>query len=367
MRVLVLCPADRLDKEMWGYARAFRRLGVQLECVAEGTPLNASIGELSDRCPGRPDLIFQSEPHFNLLPQGLVETDIPSVCFHFDTHAYTERRIRWSMLFDYPVLFHPGFEALFRRAGHPNPVTLAHAAPRDLFEGRNEQRVFEVGWVGRLTGASYKMRERILPQLAGRFRMNDWEKSYTPQEMAEVYLRSQIVVNIGRDDFPQDANMRVFEAMAAGALLITSLPTELAEMGFVEGEHFIGYRKEQELLGEVRHYLSDEAARCCIAHAGREKVLGEHTYDCRVKTLLEAVRGDKGKLFAPARSWPSERVALAYLDYYAATANPRAALTELRKIWPRSLQATAAGASLIGRTFARRWKARILSALPREN
>jgi spore maturation protein CgeB len=51
--------------------------------------------------------------------------------------------------------------------------------------------------------------------------MNEWWRLYTYEEMVKVYQRSKIVVNVGRDDYPQDANLRVFEAMAAGALLIT--------------------------------------------------------------------------------------------------------------------------------------------------
>ncbi|MEM4218097.1 MAG: glycosyltransferase [Candidatus Methanomethylicaceae archaeon] len=59
------------------------------------------------------------------------------------------------------------------------------------------------------------------------------------------------MVNISRDDFPHDANMRCFEVMAAGALLVTSLPTELADLGFEEGRHFVGFEHEQDLLEKV--------------------------------------------------------------------------------------------------------------------
>src|SRR5262249_3986986 len=149
------------------------------------------------------------------------------------------------------------------------------------------------------------------------FRMNDVARRYSLEEMANVCSQSRIVVNIGRDDFPQDANLRTFEAMGAGALLITSLPSELTQIGFEEGVHFIGYRDVQEIKPLARRYLSEDSARQSIARAARAKVLREHTYDERVKRLLELVEVGNKKLLAPARTWSEERVRLAYLDYFA--------------------------------------------------
>src|SRR4029077_4589277 len=105
------------------------------------------------------------------------------------------------------------------------------------------------------------------------FRMNEWERNYSLQEVAQVYRCSRVVVNIGRDDFPQDANMRVFEVLASGALLSTSLPNELTDLGFVEGTHFIGYQHERDLIPLVRSLLDDEPKRARVAHAARVKVL----------------------------------------------------------------------------------------------
>jgi spore maturation protein CgeB len=84
-------------------------------------------------------------------------------------------------------------------------------------------------------------------------------------------------VNIGRDDYPQDAKLRTFEGMAAGNLLITSLPGELTRIGFEDGVHFVGYREDKELHAIARKYLGNEDARKRIAEAGRANVLRNHT------------------------------------------------------------------------------------------
>lgn len=331
--MLFLCRRRDLGRERYGYTRAFQKRGIDLACVDDHFPLSGDMRDLLDKCPKRPMLIIQPETTFPLLPQGLVRVDIPTSCFQIDTHAYTHRRIRWSMLFDYALLFHPGFEEHFRRAGHPRPITVAHAVDGEVFSDiGGGDRPIEVGWVGRTDGPLYETRRRILGILSYHFQMNDWHRRYSYEEMAEVYKRSKVVVNVGRDDYPQDANLRAFEVMAAGALLVTRLPTELSLMGFEEGVHFVGYSDEGNLVDIVSYYLAHESERRRIAEVSREKVLREHTYDCRVEQLLGILQEDKGKLFAPARYWPEDKVRLVYLDYYAAHGLLDLAWRELQKI-----------------------------------
>jgi len=356
MTILFLCRQQDLNRERRGYARALQRRGVRLVCADEGFPLNGDIRALLERCPEKPSLIIQPETVFPLLPWGLNEIDIPTACFQIDTYAYIHRRVRWSMLFDYTILFHPGFEARFRCAGHPRPVTLPHAVDAEVFQGPEQERIFEVGWVGRTDGPLYRTRRQILKLLSQHFRMNEWWRPHTYEEMAEVYKRSKVVVNIARDDYPQDAPLRFAEAMAAGALFITRLPTELTSLGFEEGKHFVGYRDERRLLDLVHYYLKHETERQRIAEAGREKVLREHTYDCRVETLLQMLERDKGQFFAPARHWSEERVRLVYLDWWTAHMYLDNALTELRQIARRSLKTALRGCLLIARAWARQWR-----------
>ncbi len=353
MTILVLCREDNLCNALADYARAFRRAGVQLVCAPRGFPLNGDLRELLRLCPETPVLILHPESDFPLMPLGITETEIPTACFQVDTYAYSQRRMTWSMLFDYPVVFHPEFDDRLRRKGHPCPLLFPHAVEYSYFAGGKRERVFEVGWVGQAKGPLYKQRARLLPELARLFRMNDWRKHYTAADMAEVYKQSKIVVNIGRDDYPQDANLRTFEAMAAGALLLTSLPTELTQFGFEDGQHFLGFRTEEEIVPLARKYLADEPSRQRIAESAREMVLREHTYDVRVQTLLDYLERDAGKLCAPARHWSQGRARLAYLDFFAANGVLDCAAAELRNIAQQSLRNTARGTVLLARAVAR--------------
>jgi len=263
------------------------------------------------------------------------------------------------MLFDHVFVSHPGYDTEFRTAGHPAAHFIPHAVDAELFAGQELERTFEVGWVGQVQGLKYRRRETILPMLSESFRMNDFARRYSLEEMARVYSQSRIVVNIGRDDFPQDANLRTFEVMGAGALLITSLPSELTQIGFEEGVHFIGYREAVEIEPLIRKYLAEVSARQRIADAARERVLRAHTYDQRVESLLHQVEACGGELLAPARAWAEERVRLAYLDYFAANSALKYAAREFKRIARLSLKETAIAGSLLARACARMMRNRL--------
>lgn len=106
-------------------------------------------------------------------------------------------------------------------------------------------------------------------------------------DMAAVYSASKIVFNRSVGD---DLNMRVFEALASGSLLITN---ELAGAGqdelFQDGVELITYRNDDELLEKFAISLKDSAACCRIGEAGRAAVLARHTYRHRMEQLLETV------------------------------------------------------------------------------
>ena len=363
MNILVLCREDNLCWENAGYARALRRHGARLMCVEWGTPFNADLRRLIDRCPGSPSLVLRPETDFPLLPWGLTEVDVPTVIFHTDPYGFTHHRVRWSNLFDHVVLLHPGFEDRYRAAGNPKLMTLTHAVDAEIFRGPSAKRILEVSSVGRVDGPNYKARREILTELSGSFRMNEWWRRHPYEEMAAVYQASKIVVNVPRDDFPVDVSLRFAEAMAAGALFITRLPSEMPSLGFQENVHFVGFREQKELAGLVRRYLHDEVSRRRIAEAGREKVFREDTYDSRVKTLLETLQQDGGRLHAPARQWSEERVRLVYLDFYAANACLDCATSEFRQIAGRSLRQAAAGAYWIARGWARQARNRLRAAV----
>src|SRR5205807_1179207 len=132
--------------------------------------------------------------------------------------------------------FHAGTENAFRAAGNQLVFCLPHAVESAAFAKPEQQRVYELGWVGSLSNPELARRRAVLPELTTRFRCNDHARHYGYEEMAAVLLRSKIGLNIPRDDSRVPANLRCFEVMAAGALLLTEAPSDLTQYGFVQGQ-----------------------------------------------------------------------------------------------------------------------------------
>jgi len=357
MNIVCVCPEDSSWIMLPPYATAFRKRGVEIHFLDWSVPLDSSLEALLSRLSFIPDYLFFPECAFPLLPEGILQSQIPSIRLDVDTYAFTRRRIRWASLFDHVAVCHPGFDVLFRQlTPHPSTLVLPHAVHRELFELPEVPREFEFGWVGQTSGPIYQRRAAWLPKLASTFRTNDWSRFYNLQEVAEVYRRSRIVVNIGRDDFPQDANVRVFEALASGALLITALPSELTSLGLVPGTHFVGYRHESELPALVRRCLDDEDARFRIAQVGKAAVLREHTYDNRVDTLLRYLQQFGPQKLAPANRWPDSRRRLMLLDYYSGWGVLPCAKSQFRRLAGRSLRGTLEGAALLARVWMKQFR-----------
>jgi hypothetical protein len=105
------------------------------------------------------------------------------------------------------------------------------------------------------------------------------------RELGAIYSQARIGFNYAIRD---DVNMRVFETLAAGTLLVTNrLPhDDLARLGLEEGTHYVAYGRPGELMPGIDRYLADESARRRIAQAGHRHVLAGHSYAHRLQQML---------------------------------------------------------------------------------
>jgi Glycosyl transferases group 1/Methyltransferase domain len=105
--------------------------------------------------------------------------------------------------------------------------------------------------------------------------------------MARAYSSARLVFN---RSIKNDVNMRVFEALASGSMLVTN---ELTANGQAElyrdGVHLATYADQEDLLDKLAFYLERESLREKIAAAGRADVLEKHTYSHRMERLLREV------------------------------------------------------------------------------
>lgn len=124
------------------------------------------------------------------------------------------------------------------------------------------------------------------------------------QEMAQIYRQSRLAFNCS---VRNDVNMRVFEALAGGALLLTN---DLSANGqadlFQDGRHLATYTSAEELLEKARYYLAHEEQRRQIAEAAHAEVLAKHTYQHRAIQILRGLEAVASRTTVPVSARPSE-------------------------------------------------------------
>jgi hypothetical protein len=253
----------------------------------------------------------------SFLPAGIEQLDVPTICFNIDAFVGLKWRSYWSRLFDAVVTFHTGTEQAFFNAGARRIECLPHAVEASPFQGDSFPRTIDLAWIGSLRGEIYARRRHVIPALASRFKCNEQGRSYGYEEMAQVLARSRIGINIARDDYPRAANLRCFEVMAAGALLLTDQPSDLEQYGFREGEEYVGFTQVDDIPDRVSELLTDSGRLQRVAAAGRRKVFEGHTYDHRARALVELCHSLQPHGCAPARRLPRHDVEAIYAHYYS--------------------------------------------------
>lgn len=116
-------------------------------------------------------------------------------------------------------------------------------------------------------------------------RLGAYSKGFVPYaKMPAVYASTRIVVDDANHVTREwgSVNSRVFDALAAGALVISN-----GEIGSAEifDQELPTYRSADELQSHLRRYLGDESGRRALAGRLRERVLAGHTYRNRAHAL----------------------------------------------------------------------------------
>ena len=156
-----------------------------------------------------------------------------------------------------------------RRAGIASAAWLPLACDPEIHRRHDVAKQYDVAFVGNVfPGPRADLLELIRRTVSRSF----IGKGYF-EEMARTYSAARIVFN---RSIRNDVNMRVFEAVACGSMLLTN---DLGENGqaelFRDGVHLATYRDPEELLDKLAFYLGREAVRERIAAAGRREAMGE--------------------------------------------------------------------------------------------
>jgi len=135
--------------------------------------------------------------------------------------------------------------------------------------------VGDAGWLSTFPGEGTVWRR--IPELA-----------YYDQ-LPLFYPLSDINCNVTSLQMKGAVNQRVFDVPACQAFLLTDRRRQLERL-FEPGREVAVYRDAEDLAELAARYLAEPDTRRAVAAAGRRRVLAEHTYPRRLRTLFAVMR-----------------------------------------------------------------------------
>jgi GT2 family glycosyltransferase/tetratricopeptide (TPR) repeat protein len=207
----------------------------------------------------------------------------PSAWWAIDTHLNLEWCLNRGEGFDFVFAAQRDGAEQFRKAGMASACWLPLACDPEIHTKHEVSKEFDICFVGHLAPGA---RSELIDLVQRKFSSVFVGQRFF-EEMAHTYSASRMVFN---RSILNDINMRVFEALACGSLLMTN---DLHENGqaelFQDGVHLATYRDGEELVDKIRYYLAHEATRERIAARGQAEVLAKDTYRHRMEKLLGEV------------------------------------------------------------------------------
>ncbi|MCK5236998.1 MAG: glycosyltransferase, partial [Deltaproteobacteria bacterium] len=228
-----------------------------------------------------PDLFLWIETGVWFPIEGFKSLPCPSACYLIDTHLNLDGHLELARDFDYIFLAHRQYIPRFHEAGFKNVYWIPVACD-PLIHGRGGrgggEKLHDITFVGSLNN---QRRVELLNLIKKRYKLH-YERCFL-ERMAEVFTESRIVFN---NAVKNDLNMRVFEVMASGSMLLTDeAPGSGLDELFSDREHLVIYN-EDNLIELIDYYLNHPKELEEIAMRGEREVLAHHTYDHRIDEML---------------------------------------------------------------------------------
>jgi ubiquinone/menaquinone biosynthesis C-methylase UbiE len=164
----------------------------------------------------------------------------------------------------------------------PNTFYMPYAVNTDTYKPIMEvDEVYDVGFVGNIRNEE---RKRRLDLIRDHFHCFVGQKLF--MNRANRMLNCCKIIFNTSD--AKEINMRVFEALATGKLLVTDRVEYLDEL-FEDGIHLVTYSNERELIEKISYYLENDEKREEIARNGLDIVREYHTYRRRAEFIIEKI------------------------------------------------------------------------------
>jgi glycosyltransferase involved in cell wall biosynthesis len=250
----------------------------------------------------KPDVLYIQEG--NILSDSFIAKLKPYVKLVVGQIASARRFNRTYHNYDLLISSFPHFVEYFKNKGL-NAVWQPLAFDERMLNIFSQNKsTYPITFIGGFSPKTYKWSTPLFEDVAKQINIDVWGygiKSLSFNSMFRKYYHGEawgldlyrilseslITLNRHGEVSQQYANnMRLYEATGMGTCLITDWKENLHTI-FEPDEEVVTYRSADELIEKVNYLLENDGERMKIAEAGQNRTLKDHTYQIRVKELLE--------------------------------------------------------------------------------
>ncbi|MFC1798606.1 glycosyltransferase [Thermodesulfobacteriota bacterium] len=291
-----------IGTEYAAFLRAIERLGHNVmhfdswdrSCFSDFKELNQALLDTVER--ERPDVMLAVQMHYEIWLETLEiikhRGDVATICWTTDdSWKYHEFSRFVGNYYHGITTTYPNVVPQYIRDGIPNVLLTQWAASADSMQEPIPAHScrYQISFVGANHG---DRSARIAKLQSARLDIScfghGWPKgSVDSSEIPNIMRNSVISINFAnsRGGFNQ-IKARNFEVPGAGGFLLAEQAEGLRDY-YTDGKEIVVFENMDDLIRKARYYLTHPAERDAIAMAGNQRTLKEHTYDQRMKDVLD--------------------------------------------------------------------------------
>ena len=207
-----------------------------------------------------------------------------------DTWRFSTFNERYCKMFSYCTTPEKKYIEKYKSIGYDNAILGNWHCNESLNLGRYSMNAIDVGFCGGLT----ESRSEVFEYLKSSNINISHYYGIAYEDIFRIYCSSKIVLNLtvnhNDPEKKRQMKLRIFEAVCAGALLITEYVDGLEDF-FELGKEIISFETKEEAAEKIKYYLTyeNENEREEIAKAGYQRFLKDHTSKIRLTKLLETI------------------------------------------------------------------------------
>jgi len=162
--------------------------------------------------------------------------------------------------------------------------------PQYLPRKKYLERVINEGFHLKWWGPKIPRKLSTIPLIFGKLGSTYGGKFIWGSEYAKVAQLSKIFLAFdAHPHIRKSMSARMYTAVGCGAFYLCQHVDGIEEV-LEPDKEIVTFRSEDEMIDKINFYLPKEDLRRTIAEAGRNKVLQEHTYEVRIRQMLEIVQ-----------------------------------------------------------------------------